>query len=384
MNVRSIAIVTHGYPCRSRPIWQAFVKEIAHAFADCGFKVSVIFPNPFHRSLLAGDLTEWTEKTTHGNCVHVYAPRFISLSSKTIFGFKTIFLTQRNFDKAVERILSNMVEKPDILYGHFLYMAGCAINQMSLKFGLPAFVGVGEGKLNSVWDYGIEHACKNFKNICGFIPNSSELADLLISELFVTKEQILVAPNGVDTKIVKKYDKDEMREKYGLPKGKFLIGCVGYFKLTKGQLKLCEAMAGLNDVGGVFVGSGDYPPKGENVFFSGEVPHEKVAELMSACDIFCLPTLYEGCCNAILEAMTVGLPIVSSNGRFNDDILDPRMSIRVDPLNVSEIRAAIVHLYEDWELRQRMAVFAQEWGMRFEIGCRIRRVIEFMNQRIQR
>lgn len=57
--------------------------------------------------------------------------------------------------------------------------------------------------------------------------------------------------------------------------------------------------------------------------------------------MFVLPTLKEGCCNAIIEAMACGLPIISSARDFNMDILDDKNSIMIDPENVDEIAEAI-------------------------------------------
>ena len=83
--------------------------------------------------------------------------------------------------------------------------------------------------------------------------------------------------------------------------------------------------------------------------------HDEIAERISAADIFVLPTIAEGCCNAIIEAMGCGLPIVSSNKPFNDDILDEKCSIRIDTTNIDEITDAIRLLKDNPELRQRMS-----------------------------
>ena len=111
------------------------------------------------------------------------------------------------------------------------------------------------------------------------------------------------------------------------------------------------------------------------------VTHEEMPALLSACDVFVLPTLIEGSCNALVEAMACGLPIVSSTGEFNDDVLDESMSIRIDPLDVAAIRAAIVRLRDDPALRARMAAEALRRSRLFDVDDRARRMLAFMAER---
>ena len=76
---------------------------------------------------------------------------------------------------------------------------------------------------------------------------------------------------------------------------------------------------------------------------------------MNAADVFVLPTLAEGCCNAILEAMACGLPIISSNLPFNWDILNDKNSILIDPNNINQIADAIQRLRDSPKLRSEMS-----------------------------
>ena len=71
--------------------------------------------------------------------------------------------------------------------------------------------------------------------------------------------------------------------------------------------------------------------------------------------MFCLPTLNEGCSNAIVEAIACGLPIISSNLPFNDDILDSSNALLVNPESVDDIASAIKQLMDNSDLRQKLA-----------------------------
>ncbi len=381
--MKSLAIITHGYPCQSRPIWLAFVREIAHSLARSGVQVTVIFPHAVHRAVRAGDPFYWTEDAGGGAVVEVYCPRFLSLSSAQFGGWNTERLTLGNCYRAARRVLlGHMPEKPDALYGHFLYLGGAVAARLGRECGLPAFVAVGEGNLCSMDPHGAVRARRDLAGVAAYIPNSSELSRQLQSELQVPRDRIGVFPNGIDRQVFRVRDRAAMRRKYGWPANKFLVCSVGYFTENKGSVRVGEAIRGLADVGGVFVGSGPVPPESDNIVFKSTVPHGQIAEVMSACDVFVLPTKYEGCCNAILEAMSCGIPIISSTGAFNDDILNGDVSIRIDPLDVGAIRQAIVGLRDNASRRQAMSQAALAWSECFCIDSRAKAVRAFMESRI--
>lgn len=94
-------------------------------------------------------------------------------------------------------------------------------------------------------------------------------------------------------------------------------------------------------------------PDIKNMLHCGTVPHEKVYMYLNASDVFVLPTLAEGLCNAILEALACGVPVISSDLPFNYDVLDDSCSILVNPKNKDEIYSAILRLKEDEELKKK-------------------------------
>lgn len=381
--MKSIVIITHGYPCKVRPIWLAFVREIAHALARQGVKVTVIFPQAVHRAIKGRDPFFRTEDVGKGVIVDVFTPRFLSLSSISVGRWNTERLTLYGFTRAVRRVLNrNLTEKPDALYGHFLYLGGASAAQLGREYGIPAFIAVGEGKLCSMWPHGKEHATLDLGGCTGYIPNSSELSYLLQTELKISSQKIGVLPNGIDRSIFYPRDQRIMRQKFGLPLDSFLVCCVGYFTKNKGPARVGEAIRELTDVGGVFLGTGPFPPEANNIVFKSVLDHDLIPEIMSACDVFVLPTIYEGCCSAILEAMSCGLPVISSIGAFNDDILNENVSIRIDPMDIADIRQAIIQLKENSAKRMEMSQEALLWAEQFCIDRRAHSVLKFMENKI--
>lgn len=172
-----------------------------------------------------------------------------------------------------------------------------------------------------------------------------------------------VIPNGPDLRVFHQYDKAECRREYGFDKDDFIVAFVGRFIHRKGAKRVEEAILKLKDtaVKAIFIGSTmadediAQEPCGNEVIFKGVVPHHNIPRLLSAADIYVLPTLAEGCSNSIVEAMACGLPIVSSDRDFNYDVLDFSNAILVNPLSIDEIAMAIKKLKDNEKLRIAMS-----------------------------
>ena len=100
--------------------------------------------------------------------------------------------------------------------------------------------------------------------------------------------------------------------------------------------------------------------------------------------IFLLPTLKEGCCNAIVEALACGVPVVSSNRSFNEDILNVYNSILVDPENVDDIANAIARFKDDKEYYGKTKKYLLANANGYSITERAKRIVDFINLHISR
>jgi glycosyltransferase involved in cell wall biosynthesis len=144
----------------------------------------------------------------------------------------------------------------------------------------------------------------------------------------------------------------------------------------KGHLTLFEAIAEVPDA--VFVLAGEGPERGplealaarlgisDRVRFLGR--REDVPELLATCDVFALPSLYEGSSLAVLEAMAAGIPIVSSAIGGTDELIeDGRSGLLVPPGDAEALAGALRRLLAEPELGAAMAARARE---RVEGGLR--------------
>jgi glycosyltransferase involved in cell wall biosynthesis len=125
------------------------------------------------------------------------------------------------------------------------------------------------------------------------------------------------------------------RKRLDLPIHKPMAVCVGRLHPKKNQRLLIEALHYLAQKGHpltvALLGTGPLGPKleqraaelglSDQVLFCGQVTN--VFDYLYAADLFVLPSLMEGLSNALLEAMSVGLPCVASDIPGNRAVIQP-------------------------------------------------------------
>lgn len=143
------------------------------------------------------------------------------------------------------------------------------------------------------------------------------------------------------------------------------IVTVGRFKAPKDPLTLVRALASLGAASfeAVIVGDGPDRPAveaelrrlglGQAAQLAGE--RDDVLELLADADIFVLSSRSEGLPLSILEAMSVGLPVVASRvGGVAEVVVDGETGLLVPPGDPSSLAAAIERLLGDPALRNRL------------------------------
>lgn len=168
-----------------------------------------------------------------------------------------------------------------------------------------------------------------------------------------------------------------MKRELGVPEGNLLVGTTGRLTHIKGHRYLIEAARKIvdkrPDTTFVFLGDGELLNElknmasrlgiEENVKFLGWRPD--VAELMSAFDVFVLPSLNEGMGRVLVEAMALGKPIVASNvGGIPDLVIDGKNGFLVPAADVETMAARIRELLDDPGKREEMG----NTGRRYAVG----------------
>lgn len=368
----NILIITPDYPDRYK-VHYPFVKQLVDEFARQGHTCSVIAPYSVTKNKRFYPVIEKDGPVT------VYRPNYLSFSNLRIGKVRLSDFFRR---RAIKRATKMLPVKPDVAYCHF-WECGVEAYPYAKSQGISLFVATGESSI-SAFGKTDEVTAEMRDYIKGVVCVSSKNKEESISLGLTTADKCFLSPNSVNSALFRKLEKVECRKKLGISEDKFIISFVGAFINRKGSNRVAEAIGCIKGepVYSFFIGKGDQGPECENILFKGRLPHEDIPVYLNASDAFVLPTLAEGCCNAIVEAMSCGLPIISSNLSFNWDVLDDNNSIMIDPNDVDAIAKAIKTLRDDKELRERMAASSLEKAKSLTIDQRAKNVIDFFATKI--
>lgn len=385
--LKSMAVVCNDFPSEGRATY-VFVEQLVNALVDLGIEVKVIALQSFMRIVSRRDKRlpkQSVANTKLGNKYEVYRP--IGLSLGDYLGFLDALLLKYNSHK-VAAILKRI--KVDAIYCHF-WENVCKIQKYAIQNNFPVFVACGEG------DDALENLMESIpedkkselvKCVKGVISVSSENRKKCIDYQLAAQEDITVQPNCADTSIFHQRDVKEMKEKLGIGENDFTIAFVGGFIPRKGPDRVAKAISALKDehikvmfIGKPFAGY-DYDFDCPGIIHKGPANHDDIPIMLNCADVFVLPTEKEGCCNAIVEALACGLPVISSDGPFNDDILDTKNSIRIDPDNVDALNEAIAYLRDNPNICQKMRETSLSRHEQYSIEGRAERIKSFIEKKL--
>ena len=104
-----------------------------------------------------------------------------------------------------------------------------------------------------------------------------------------------------------------------------------------------------------------------------------IAELLSASDIYCMPSLKEGLGYGILEALASGVPVIASNvGGIPEVITDELNGLLVKPRDSDSLAKAIKTLINSPELRQKLSAAGKKIVMgNFSLQNTGKKILDF-------
>lgn len=191
----------------------------------------------------------------------------------------------------------------------------------------------------------------------GVVAVSRPLADHLSRDLHFHPERVAVIPNGVRPRPL---PRSTLRAELGIPPGDPLLLAVGNLYKVKGHRHLIEALAAMRrqcpTAHVAIAGRGEEEAAltaqarahglGDRVHLLGL--RADIPNLLSAADVFVLPSLSEGLPLALLEAMFAARPIVASDVGEVRSVLDGGAAgVLVEPGNTEALAGALRRLLLD-------------------------------------
>jgi len=187
-----------------------------------------------------------------------------------------------------------------------------------------------------------------------------------------------VNPDDVATALAAPFDREEMRRTFGITPSAFVVLTVGQFIDRKGRWTLLDAARNVaqdrGDISFVWVtpslANADDRSRLDNyglddrfqLILSREIGgRPDVLRFFRIADAFALPSFVEGLPIALLEAMAIGLPAISTKVfAIPEAITDRQTGLLIDPGDSDALASRIIELYRDASLRHRLARSGRE------------------------
>jgi glycosyltransferase involved in cell wall biosynthesis len=201
-----------------------------------------------------------------------------------------------------------------------------------------------------------------------YIAISEAIRQVMIKDR-ICKDKISVVHSGIDLSRFDGVDgRGKLREEFGLADSVPVVGTVAHFAWHKGLEYLVDAVPlirkELPDVKIFFVGEGKLEGEirervterdvEDCVVFTGF--RKDVPDVLDFLDVFVMPSVMEGLCTSILDALAMKKPVVGSDvGGIPEIIEDEKTGLLVPPKDFEGLASAIVKLMNDKGLGGQLA-----------------------------
>ena len=400
------SIYPYDYPGRS------FAGIFAHyqykGLIEHGVELKVIQPVVWHPPFPFHHLhASWKEmhalsypKTRVYDGITVYHPRIANMRPNRLV--KKSY-AERYVDAIVNFFVANKIAlnpKEDIFYSQWL-PDSIYVQQAAHKLGIKsAILAIGDDVVN--WPGGSKDNFEHFKKL--FLEADLRLANTgyLMKEANKLVNEDLpygVVYFGVDYNLFKPTTPDNkliLRHKYGIPADKIAILIVGSALVRKGWLDLFDALVEVKKMHGNFVlvgvhgGLKDIDVTEEinkrnlssNFINIGEVAPSNLHELYNTADIFCLPSHWEGLATVIIESMSSGLPVITTDMCGHPEAVTNGVTgVLIPPKDKAMLAKELIGLINDKDRRVFLGANARDfivnkWGNFADNAAKLKNMLE--------
>jgi glycosyltransferase involved in cell wall biosynthesis len=269
-----------------------------------------------------------------------------------------------------------LVSKPDVLITHTYYSN--VIGQLAaLACRVPTRISVQHNP-----SYSYPRGARIVDKLCGSSPlyGVNVAVSNAVIESFHNypksyRQRIRLIYNGIPSPSAGA-PRSAIRARFRLPDDHPVIANVGRLADQKQQALLLRVLVKLPLIHLVLVGEGELRQEletqarslqvADRVHFLGEISAEAAHEVIGASDVFLFPSKYEAMPIALLEAMSLGVPIVASDIPANREVLS-NAGILIADTDPDLYAQAIQRILDDSALAERLTLLARSRSLDFQL-----------------
>jgi glycosyltransferase involved in cell wall biosynthesis len=193
-----------------------------------------------------------------------------------------------------------------------------------------------------------------YANADAIMVSSKADCEYIIKRYNVDPEKVNYIPNYIDTDLFKPLEIEKENR----------ICCVAKLEKQKNLENLIEAVRGLDIELAIFGrGSLDSELKKiipDNVKILNNIANNDLPKEINKSKLFILPSNFEGCPKALLEAMSCGVPVIATNVYGIKEIIKHKENGYLCDTSSDSIRSAIKDLLNDKDLQEKISQNARE------------------------
>ena len=292
----------------------------------------------------------------------------------------------------------------DLIWGHYLFPGGFLAVWFAQMQGLKSLVSARGNDIDrGVFPPG------DFARLRWTLENASLLTAVSKDlgkkmKLVCGRKDVTILNNAVDTDIfrpgVATQSKQQLKAQLGIQADELVLGFSGELRVKKGQDYLLSALSQVREQRpACLLIIGEIRPTQESILLTYKMQHPKdyqrviitqhlvdsqqVAQYLQLCDLFLLPSIWEGLPNALLEAMACGCCCLASDAGGIPEVIDHGVNgFILSRSKLEYLGAAILEFLElDRQTREKLAIKSRDRILQeFSLEAEQARLIQLLNQ----
>lgn len=341
--------LTSSYPWSGEPVGGIFFRAQARALTRAGLALTVVAPVPAVPWPFAYLNARWRRhslapRAERDGQIEVLRPRYPNVPGQPSWAMPDRFIAD-----AAWRTRDRW-PGARIVHGHYSII-GLAARRLARHAGVPYVLTFHGSDINtwpSLHPERLDDLRATVQGAAAVFAVSGALAERVRELTGVEAEHL---PIGVDHSAIAAaaLPRSEARRALSLRDDRLVVLFVGRLVREKGVRELVSAVLDLGDpFAAVLVGSGpeagwgsDDPRATGRLVYAGARTHDEVVRFMSAADVLVLPSHAEGLPTVLVEAGSVGLPVIASGVGGIPELLGNDRGVILPRVSPDSIRGAL-------------------------------------------